>query len=147
MIEKTIPVLPCRSIIETLKFYRALGFEVTYQQEQPSGYAVVQRGDVRLDFFVLPSLDPVQSYATCYILTPDVDTIREAFIAGLRSWLGIVPTSGIPRLGPVEETSYGVRQFIVTDPAGNSIRIGQPIRQRIRQPSRNTSTSSGVQLP
>lgn len=142
MIEKTIPVLPCRSVIETLKFYRALGFEVTYQQEKPSGYAVVQRGDVRLDFFVLPTLDPAQSYATCYILTPDVDTIREAFVAGLRSWLGIVPTSGIPRLGPVEETSYGVRQFVVTDPAGNAIRIGQPIRK----PSRNTSTSSGVQI-
>lgn len=130
MIEKTIPVLPCRSMPETLRFYQALGFEVTYQQRHPSGYAVVQRGDVRLDFFVLPTLDPASSYATCYVLTPDVDALRATFVEGLRAWLGIVPTSGIPRIGPIEETGYGVRQFVLTDPAGNAVRIGQPVHGR-----------------
>lgn len=142
VIEKTIPVLPCRSITETLRFYRALGFEVTYQQEQPSGYAVVQRGDVRLDFFVLPTLEPARSYATCYVLTPDVDALRSTFVDGLRSWLGIVPTEGIPRISPIEEAPYGVRQFVITDPAGNTVRVGQPSRSR----AGITAPSSGVRL-
>ena len=39
--EITIPILPCRSTNEVLEFYRALGFEVTYQQAKPNHYAVV----------------------------------------------------------------------------------------------------------
>ena len=42
--ERTIPILPCRSIDDLLAFYRALGFAVTYQQERPNTYAVVVRG-------------------------------------------------------------------------------------------------------
>ena len=36
--EITIPILPCRSINEMLEFYRALGFEVIYQQSKPNTY-------------------------------------------------------------------------------------------------------------
>jgi hypothetical protein len=43
MAERTIPILPCRSIDENLDFYRALGFEVTFQQTRPNPYAVVAR--------------------------------------------------------------------------------------------------------
>lgn len=42
--EVTIPLLPCHSINEVRESYRALGFEVTYQQAKPSAYAVVCRG-------------------------------------------------------------------------------------------------------
>jgi hypothetical protein len=34
--ERTIPILPCRSIDATLAFYEALGFENTYRQERPN---------------------------------------------------------------------------------------------------------------
>ena len=53
--------------------------------------------------------------------------LYEAFTAGLRAAMGRVPSRGIPRIGPVRDQSYGVRQFIVVDPGGNYIRIGQPI--------------------
>ena len=44
-----------------------------------------------------------------------------------RAATGRVPSRGVPRIGPVRDMSYGVRQFIVVDPGGNYIRIGQPI--------------------
>ena len=51
--EICIPLLPCHSIDETLTFYRALDFEVTYQQAKPNLYAVVQRGGIELHFFAM----------------------------------------------------------------------------------------------
>ena len=127
MTERTIPILPCRSIDDVLAFYRALGFVVTYQQERPNTYAVVARGGIELQFFVMKGFDPAGSYGTCYVLVSDVDALYDAFRAGLREALGRVPTRGIPRIGALRDMSYGVRQFVVVDPGGNYIRIGQPI--------------------
>ena len=127
MTERMIPIMPCQSIDDTLDFYRALGFEVTYRQERPNTAAVVQRGGIELQFFVLKGLDPANSYSTCYVLVSDVDTLYEAFTDGLRATLGKLPTRGIPRINALRDMSYGVRQFIVVDPGGNYIRIGQPI--------------------
>jgi len=125
--ERTIPILPCRSIDDTLEFYRALGFEVTYRQERPNTFAVVRRGGIELQFFVLRDLDPAASYSTCYVVASDVDSLYEAFTHGLRQELGRLPSRGIARIGALRDMSYGVRQFVVVDPGGNYIRIGQPI--------------------
>jgi hypothetical protein len=43
-----------------------------------------------------------------------------------RAW-GRVPTRGLPRLGALGTVADGVRQFLVTDPAGNQVRIGRPV--------------------
>lgn len=125
--EVTIPILPCRSIDETLDFYRALGFEVTYRQKRPNTFAVVERGGIQLQFFVLRALDPSSSYSTCYVLTQDVDGLYRAFTDGLKQSLGRLPSRGVPRIGALKDTSYGVRQFVVVDPGGNYIRVGQPL--------------------
>ena len=128
--ERTIPILPCRSIDENLGFYRALGFQVTFQQDRPNAYAVVARGDIELHFFAMKAYQPTASYSTCYITTTDVGGLYDAFRGGLRAALGRVPTRGLPRIGPLKNMSYGVRQFLVTDPGGNTLRIGQPIAER-----------------
>ena len=144
MTERTIPILPCRSIDDVLAFYEALGFAVTYRQERPNTYAVVARGGIELQFFVLKALDPAASYSTCYVLVSDVDSLYAAFTAGLRAATGRVPTRGIPRIGPLRDMAYGVRQFIVVDPGGNYIRIGQPIEARAgTRPPRPPGASSG----
>jgi hypothetical protein len=122
-----IPILPCRSLPEILDFYRALGFAVTFHQQRPNPYAVVERGDIELQFFSMKSYDPTQSYSTCYIVTTDVEALYAAFSSGLRAVLGKLPTRGLPRIGPLKDMSYGVRQFLLTDPGGNTLRVGQPL--------------------
>jgi hypothetical protein len=129
MAETTIPILPCASIDAVIEFYEALGFAVTYRQQRPNTYAVVERGSFCLHFFTMKGYDPAQSYSTCYVTTTDVDGLYAAFTTGLKSALGRVPSRGIPRIGALRDLSYGTRQFIVTDPGGNAIRIGQPLEQ------------------
>lgn len=124
--EVTIPLLPCRSIDDVLDFYRALGFDVTYQQAKPNNYAVVQRGGIELHFFSMREYDPAASYSTCYVRVLDVDTLYRAFTDGLRQKYGRLPSAGIPRIIPLKNKS-GRREFIAVDPGGNWIRIGQMI--------------------
>ncbi|MFP3988771.1 VOC family protein [Streptomyces sp. E11-3] len=126
MTEKTIPLLPCQTIPPVIDFYTALGFEVTFLQKSPNPYAVVQRGAIELQFFGMKKYEPAESIAACYIVTDAVDDLHEAFRAGLKTAYGKIPTRGIPRIGPVKDMPYGVRQFLMTDPGGNCLRIGQP---------------------
>lgn len=125
MSETTIPILPCQTIQPVLDFYTALGFEVTFQQRSPNPYAVVERGGIELQFFGMKKYEPTESLSTCYVLTDDVDALYEAFRAGLKATYGKIPTRGLPRIGPLKDMSYGVRQFLMSDPGGNCIRIGK----------------------
>ncbi|QYX80119.1 bleomycin resistance protein [Streptomyces akebiae] len=140
MSEKTIPILPCQTLPPLLDFYTALGFEVTFQQRSPNPYAVVERGAIELQFFGLKGYDPAASVSTCYVLTDDVDGLYAAFRAGLERAYGRVPTRGLPRIGPLKDMSYGVRQFLMSDPGGNCVRVGQPTSedQRHRPAPRET---------
>lgn len=120
----TIPILPCPSINDTLDFYRALGFEVTFQQAKPNNYAVVCRGTIELHFFSMRNYLPANSYSTCYVRVADVDGLYQALTDGLKQKYGRVPSVGIPRVIPLKNKT-GRREFIVVDPGGNWIRIGQ----------------------
>ncbi|MFI2617141.1 VOC family protein [Streptomyces sp. NPDC018584] len=125
MVEKTIPMLPCQSLQPVLDFYTALGFEVTFQQKSPNPYAVVEYGPIELHFFGMKRYDPTESYSGCCVITDDVDTLHTAFRAGLKATYGRIPSRGLPRIGPVKDMSYGTRQFLMSDPGGNCVRIAQ----------------------
>lgn len=127
MAEKTIPILPCQNLQPVLDFYTALGFEVTFQQNSPNPYAVVERGGIQLQFFGTRKYDPAASFSTCYVATDDVDALYESFRGGLKAAYGKIPTRGLPRIGQLKDMSYGVRQFLMTDPGGNCVRVGRQI--------------------
>ncbi|EPH39710.1 VOC family protein [Streptomyces aurantiacus] len=129
MAEKTVPMLPCVTVQPIVDFYTALGFEATFLQKSPYAYAVVERGAVELHFFGMKRYDPAESISGCYVFTDEVDTLHAAFRAGLKAAYGKIPSRGLPRIGPVKDMSYGVRQFLMTDPAGNCIRVGQQISE------------------
>ncbi|MYX13782.1 VOC family protein [Streptomyces sp. SID8374] len=129
MNEKTIPLLPCRTelIQSVVDFYTALGFETTHLQKSPYVYAAVERGAVEIQLYGMKDYDPSTSHSSCYVLTDDVDGLHAAFRSGLKAAYGRIPTRGLPRIGPLKGMSYGVRQFLTTDPTGNTIRVGQVI--------------------
>lgn len=122
--EKTIPALPCRSIKEMLEFYVALGFEITYQQERPSTYAVVQYEDIHLHFFTMKGYEPKDSYTTCLVLVPDLAGLHQVFSSGLRAHYGKLPVAGIPRISKLNNANSDKQlRFNVIDPGGNWVRF------------------------
>lgn len=113
-----IPILPSRSIPETVTFSRRLGFTGDAHVSD-AGYAIMRRGNVEIHFFLHRDVLPQESYSGCYIRVSDVAEIHSAFAeAGL-------PSRGIPRLTAVEDKPWRMREFALVDADGNLVRVGQ----------------------
>ena len=117
-----IPILPSRSVNNTVSFYKCLGFEGGAHAFD-SGYAILQRGGVELHFFTHRELVPAESSAGCYIRVLDVESFYRACLASQ------LPSTGIPRMHALEDKPWGLREFAIIDPDGNLVRIGQIIEQ------------------
>jgi catechol 2,3-dioxygenase-like lactoylglutathione lyase family enzyme len=112
--ESSVPLFPCRSLDETLDFYRTLGFEITYQQEDPYLYAVIRRGGVDLHFSKLTAWQ--SKNAVCLIFVPQIASYHKVFADALRVKYGKVPTAGLPRITRLHQ---GQTRFHIFDPSGN----------------------------
>jgi catechol 2,3-dioxygenase-like lactoylglutathione lyase family enzyme len=123
--EITIPALPCRSIDETLAFYVALGFEITYHEAR-FNYGVVKYEDINLHFFSMKGYEPKDSYTTCLVLVPDLVALHGVFTTNIRAQLGKVPVAGIPRISKLNNSNRDHQwRFNVVDPGGNWVRFIQ----------------------
>lgn len=116
-----IPILPCRDLDETLSFYVSLGFVLEFEQIEPDVYAILRLEDAEIHFFGHPALDPAASIAGCYLRVSDADGVY-----GWWSPLGL-PSQGIPRLDPIADRPWGMREFALIDPNGNLVRVGHII--------------------
>lgn len=114
----TIPLLPITSLDETLSFYEALGFEVTYRQDEPYLYAAVSQGEVTFHFSRLSMYGAKNAFGSALVFVPKVDPIHNAFADGLRSRYGKVPTAGLPR---ITRLFPGQTRFRVFDPSSNML--------------------------
>ena len=118
--EIAIPILPSRSLNDTLAFFRRLGFDGEIHSF--GDYVILTRGTVELHFFTHSELRSAESCAGCYIRVLDVESIYRAFV------LAKLPRRGIPRLDVLEDKPWGMREFAIVDPDGNLLRIGQTLR-------------------
>lgn len=112
-----IPILPSRSLSDTLAFFQGLGFEGEIHRH--GDYAIIRRDSVELHFFTVRALVPAESSAMCYIRVSDAEGMFRAFAAAA------LPRKGIPRMDALEDKPWGMREFAIVDPDGNLLRIGQ----------------------
>jgi hypothetical protein len=118
------------SINDTETFYKALGAVITYKQKVPNNYIALSFKDIDIHFFALKQLAPSGNYSSCNLVVTEIDPFYEMCRARLKELYGKIPLKGFPRINPLKDIpSYGVRQFIIVDPNGNYIRIGQPIKK------------------
>ncbi|MEH1168250.1 glyoxalase [Micromonospora sp. CPCC 205539] len=118
--ETTVPLLHCVSPEETLAFWRALGFEVAYEQTKPYVYLAFSWSGFALHYAAAPSgLDPsVEKTGGCLVMVDAVAPYHTAFTEAMRRTYGKVLVKGLPRM-----TRYrpGASRFSVVDPSGNTI--------------------------
>jgi catechol 2,3-dioxygenase-like lactoylglutathione lyase family enzyme len=117
--DMAIPILPSRSVEDTLVFFQQFGFEGKLYTD----YAVLTRETVEIYFFTHRELRPAESVTGCYIRVADVESLYQAFAVAQ------LPRQGIPRQDALEDKPWGMREFAVVDPDGNLIRIGQTLGQ------------------
>jgi catechol 2,3-dioxygenase-like lactoylglutathione lyase family enzyme len=109
------PILPVLDMGAAVAFYESAGFEV--HRYESGGYAFVQFDDESvLDLDVAePALDRAANNAACYLIVPDV-----------REWHARLSSAGLP-VTSLEDRPWGMREFTLTDPDGNELRIGHSI--------------------
>ena len=105
--------LPSRDLSATAVFYGQLGFEVAYQG---ADWLILERGDLELEFFPHPELDPAASWHSACIWVEDLQSLFEAW--GKAS----LPIEGVPRLTPPQPMPSGLQMFALIDPDGNLLR-------------------------
>jgi catechol 2,3-dioxygenase-like lactoylglutathione lyase family enzyme len=118
---KLIPLFKCRDMKAAVAFYTGvLDFELRYREASTDDVVVdLVCGEAVLQLTTIESLFG----SVVNVRVSDVDALFAKYLArGLdTSGHGDSPVHG----GPLDQT-WGIREFYVTDPDGNSLRFGQP---------------------
>jgi len=118
MADHATPNLPSRNFAATSAFYAALGFVEEWRDD---GWMILKRGEVTLEFFPHPELDPLASWFSCCLRLDDLD----AFYAVAKA-AGLPETcSGQPRLQAPTVEDSGIRIAYLVDPDGTLLRLIQ----------------------
>ena len=116
MADHATPNLPARDFDATARFYGALGFEPGWRDD---GWMILKRGEVTLEFFPWPDLDPLTSSFSCCLRLDDIDRLYAAAVSA-----GVPEASvGHPRLHPAKIEPSGMRIAYLVDPNGTLLRL------------------------
>ena len=119
---RTITVLPVKDIAESCDWYeKALQLETIYLHEgeaegEATNYAILHRDGIEIHLFLDEDLE-IHPWMTAgngylYLKVEDVEKVFEE-----------VKTTGIEIKQPLKMMSWGMRNFKLVDPSGNSISI------------------------
>ncbi|TCW83965.1 bleomycin resistance protein [Burkholderia sp. SRS-46] len=112
------PNLPSRDFGATSRFYAKLGFVEAWRDD---GWMILERGDLLLEFFPHPDLDPAASWFSCCFRLDDVDAFFEVVLAA-----GVPETTtGWPRAHRPKHEAWGGTVGALIDPDGSLIRLIQ----------------------
>lgn len=110
---RLIPMLPVRSIGDSVAFYEKLGFKVE-QRNDSWGWAMLAFGDCRIMVDRSINVHPAAPRQSVLYLYPDD---IEAYHTQVRG-------SGLA-IPDLDTTFYGMTEFRLDDPDGNRLWIGQ----------------------
>lgn len=112
------PNLPSRDFLKTERFYSKLGFAASYRSGH---WLILQRGDVQLEYFPWPDLEPGANSHSCSIRLDDLDALVEQCRAA-----GVPQArEGIPRIVPPQRDISGLTIAYLIDPDGSLLRLVQ----------------------
>ena len=114
------PTLPVVNMAEAVEFYERAGFDlriyVDAEDEGEDGFAFVEfDGQSVFDLDAAAGMDPQANRAGCYLTTRDAD-----------AWHARMETEGLP-VSVLADQPWGMREFTLTDPSGNRVRIGRGV--------------------
>jgi catechol 2,3-dioxygenase-like lactoylglutathione lyase family enzyme len=118
MADHATPNLPSRDYNKTIEFYAKLGFETSWHDE---GWLILERGELCLEFFRYPDLDPAQSSFGCCLRLDDVHAFYRACVDA-----GVPEQSiGWPRIHAPKLEHSGMLIGYLVDLDGTLLRLVQ----------------------
>jgi hypothetical protein len=118
MTDHATPNLPSRNFTATANFYDKLGFAVTWRDES---WMILKRGNIILEFFSFPELDPGSSNFSCCLRLDDVGAFFDAILTA------DIPEkkSGWPRTHQPQREAWGGTVGALIDLDGTLLRLVQ----------------------
>lgn len=112
------PTLPVVDMAAAVAFYERAGFGVRPYTDDAGdggdGFAFVDfDGESVFDLDAAADMDPGLNRAGCYLITGDAD-----------EWHARMLAEGLP-VTDIADQPWGMREFALTDPSGNQVRIGR----------------------
>lgn len=114
--DRAVPNLPSREFDATEAFYGGFEFERWFRDD---GWMILTRGDLQLEFFPHPEVDPFSSSFMCCLRVADVDELYDA----IRGSGVPEKTIGMPRLHPVRMQEWGLRAGYLVDLDGTQLTL------------------------
>jgi catechol 2,3-dioxygenase-like lactoylglutathione lyase family enzyme len=110
------PGIVVRDIERSLAFYRdVLGFTKTFQNGDPVGFMILKRDAAELHLNL--QRDAVAGlHNVAHLMVDDVDALHARCQA-----------SGVRIIKGLRDKDFGLRAFVMADPDGNRIDVGQPL--------------------
>ena len=113
---RAAPGVPVRDIDTALAFYvGVLGMAETFRNGDPVGFVIVERDDAEIHL----TLQPSHRATTANVLHLMVDD-ADAFHAHLQD-------HGVRIVKGIRDADYGMRTFVMADPDGNRIDVGEDL--------------------
>jgi hydroxymethylpyrimidine/phosphomethylpyrimidine kinase len=111
------PTLPVVDLAEAVAFYERAGFGVRVYEEDAEdpgeGFAFVSYDGQSVFDLDVVDIDPARNGAGCFLIVHDAD-----------GWHDRMRAEGLP-VTPIADQPWGMREFTLTDPFGNKVRIGR----------------------
>jgi ribosomal protein S18 acetylase RimI-like enzyme len=125
MLKSSTAVLATQDIVATIDFYKSiLGFGASWTWGgEPPTFGSASCGGVTLMFILEPELAKVVEGHQHWIVVEDIDSLYAQHLE-----------KGAPILEPIEDKSWGFREYTVVDPSGYHLRFAEEISLKA-QPS------------
>jgi catechol 2,3-dioxygenase-like lactoylglutathione lyase family enzyme len=108
--------LPVANITKALEFYVAvLGFTKTFENGNPVGFTILKRDAGELHLTLQPN-HKAGRFNIAHLLVDDVDALHLQ-----------CKRHGVRIIKGLQDKDYGLRAFVLEDPDGNRIDVGQLI--------------------
>ncbi len=116
MTDRANPALPARDLAATAEFYGRIGFRAVHHD---TSWLRLRRGELELEFFPHPDLDPESSAHQCVLRVGELDALHAAIAtAGVPQG-----TAGIPRLTPIALQDWGQPAAFLIDLDGSQLAL------------------------
>ncbi len=108
------PTLAVKDVAASTAMFEKLGFNTQFKADEPPAYAVLNHGEVEIH---LQRSTETAGKSGCVLHVSAVD-----------EWFAKAQSAGFAVKRAIEDSPYGMRDFVVADVDGNTLLIGEPIR-------------------
>jgi transcriptional regulator with XRE-family HTH domain/catechol 2,3-dioxygenase-like lactoylglutathione lyase family enzyme len=113
-LKSTMPGFAVRDMDRAVAFYTTnLGFRVSFRND--GVYTIVRRDEVEIGLGLDRSGEKA-GRGSCYLKLTGVDAVHAEFLS-----------NGVGMTHDLKDENYGMREFMITDPDGNTVNFGEPI--------------------